>query len=91
LDLQAAIARTAAASLKPGGILAYATCTPTLRETADIVLALAAETGLQILDAPALLPHLPDATAASDARFVQLWPHRHNTDAMFLSLLRRPG
>ena len=26
-----------------------------------------------------------------DGRSVQLWPHRHGTDAMFLSLLRRPG
>jgi 16S rRNA (cytosine967-C5)-methyltransferase len=91
LGLQAAIARVAANSLMPGGVLAYATCTPTLRETADIVLALAAETQLQVLDAPALLPGVPNATAVSDPRFIQLWPHRHNTDAMFLSLLRRPG
>jgi 16S rRNA (cytosine967-C5)-methyltransferase len=89
LELQTAIAASAAGSLKPGGILAYATCTPSVRETGDIVLALAASTDLEILDAPALLPNVPDATAASDPRFIQLWPHRHNTDAMFVSLLRR--
>jgi 16S rRNA (cytosine967-C5)-methyltransferase len=41
-----------------------------------------------ILDAPALLPEVP-ALRALDPRFAQFWPHRHGTDAIFLSLLRR--
>ena len=40
-------------------------------------------------DARPLLPGVPDLGDGPD---VQLWPHRHGTDAMFLSLLRRnPG
>ena len=39
-------------------------------------------------DAAALLPQLTDATGPLPGT-LQLWPHRHGTDAMFLALLRR--
>jgi 16S rRNA (cytosine967-C5)-methyltransferase len=39
------------------------------------------------LDARPLLPGVPHL---GDGPTVQLWPHRHGTDAMFLGLLRRP-
>ena len=45
--------------------------------------------GVQILDAPALLPEVPGLRAAADSRFAQFWPHRHGTDAIFIALLRR--
>ena len=35
---------------------------------------------------------MPEATDAESAHLtgaVQLWPHRHGTDAMFMALLRR--
>ena len=35
------------------------------------------------VDAPADMPLLGDGPS------VQLWPHRHGTDAMFIALLRR--
>ena len=38
------------------------------------------------VDARPLLPGVPDLGDGPD---VQLWPHRHGTDAMFLALLRR--
>ena len=41
---------------------------------------------LEQLDARPLLPGVPDL---GDGPAVQLWPHRHGTDAMFLALLRR--
>ena len=31
---------------------------------------------------------LPEVADAALGDFVQLWPHRHGTDAMFLALLR---
>ena len=34
-------------------------------------------------------PLLPNVTFSGDGPAVQLWPHRHGTDAMFLSLLKR--
>ena len=41
---------------------------------------------LEQLDARPLLPGVPDL---GDGPAVQLWPHRHGTDAMHLALLRR--
>ena len=37
-------------------------------------------------DARALLPEVTDC---GDGPAVQLWPHRHGTDAMFLAILRK--
>jgi 16S rRNA (cytosine967-C5)-methyltransferase len=42
--------------------------------------------GLDLVDARPLLPGLPDLGAGP---MVQLWPHRHGTDGMFLALLHR--
>ena len=41
---------------------------------------------LEQVDARPLLPGVPDL---GDGPTVQLWPHLHGTDAMFLALLRR--
>jgi 16S rRNA (cytosine967-C5)-methyltransferase len=32
---------------------------------------------------------MPEVTDLGDGPHVQLWPHVHGTDAMFLSLLRK--
>jgi 16S rRNA (cytosine967-C5)-methyltransferase len=42
---------------------------------------------LELLDARACLPS--GLTDLGEGPTVQLWPHRHGTDAMFLALLRR--
>ncbi len=89
-ELQRDLLRTALASVPSGGVVAYATCSPHRAETHDVVVEIAAQTGAEILDAPALLPEVPGCSAATDPRFIQLWPQRHGTDAMFLALLR-PG
>jgi 16S rRNA (cytosine967-C5)-methyltransferase len=81
--LQRSLLASALASTRPGGVVAYVTCSPHPEETAAVV---ADVRGVEVLDAPALLPEVPRAAAG---RFVQLWPHRHGTDAMFLALLRR--
>jgi len=41
--------------------------------------------GATQLDARPLLPGVP---TLGDGGSVQLWPHRHGTDAMFLAVLR---
>jgi 16S rRNA (cytosine967-C5)-methyltransferase len=89
--LQAALLDAAVAALRPGGILAYATCSPHLDETRGIVEAtLARHPGLTALDTPAVV----QAIATRDLELpagasAQLWPHRHGTDAMFISLLTK--
>jgi len=88
--LQRGLLSSAIDSARPGGVVAYVTCSPHLAETHDVVTAVAAaRTDVTILDAPAFLPEVPDLAAPSDNRFAQFWPHRHGTDAMFLALLRR--
>ena len=74
-------------SVPSGGLVAYATCSPHRAETADVVAGV--RDRVELLDAPALIPEIPGAAAATDPRFVQLWPHRHGTDAMFLALMRK--
>jgi 16S rRNA (cytosine967-C5)-methyltransferase len=74
-------------SCRPGGVVAYVTCSPHLPETVrvvDAVLGGRGDTALE--DARALLPGVPDLGPGPT---LQLWPHRHGTDAMFLALLRR--
>lgn len=85
VDLQQRLLASAIASTKPGGVVAYVTCSPHPDETAGVV---ERATGATVLDSAGLLPEVPDAAAGP---FVQLWPHRHGTDAMFLALLRRTG
>jgi 16S rRNA (cytosine967-C5)-methyltransferase len=86
-DLQRALLKAALAAARPGGVVAYVTCSPVLAETSEVVAQVAG--GAQILDAPALLPEVPGLSAAADGRFAQFWPHRHGTDAIFIALLRR--
>ena len=71
---------------RPGGIVLYATCSPVLAETRDVVEAVLAERSDVALEPVDLA--VPDAAGPLPGT-VQLWPHRHGTDAMFLALLRR--
>ena len=82
IGLQAALLHSAVAAARPGGVVAYVTCSPHLAETRDV---LATVSGVDALPAADYLPEVPEAAAWE---FVQLWPHRHGTDAMFLALLR---
>jgi 16S rRNA (cytosine967-C5)-methyltransferase len=88
-ELQRALLRSALAAVRPGGVVAYVTCSPVPAETRDVVTAVVSERGnIEILDAPALLADVPDLRSPSPL-FAQLWPHRHGTDAIFIALLRR--
>lgn len=90
VSLQRRLLASACAAVAPGGVLAFVTCSPHRSETADVVHAvLETQPGFELLDAPALLPEVPDARALTDPRFLQLWPHRHGTDAMFAAILHR--
>lgn len=89
--LQRALVDSAWAATAPGGVLAYVTCSPHPEETIEQVTAfLARHPEADVLDAPALIPDVPEAAHPLDGRLVQLWPHRHGTDAMFGALLRKP-
>lgn len=72
LPLQRALLATALDSVRPGGMVVYATCSPVLAETTGVVDAVIGARDDVVLE-----------------RTEQLWPHRDNTDAMFLAVLRR--
>jgi 16S rRNA (cytosine967-C5)-methyltransferase len=85
--LQRELLTAALRHVRPGGVVAYVTCSPHLSETAGVLAAVRrTHADVQLLDARECLPGVPDL---GDGPTVQLWPHRHGTDAMFLALLRR--
>jgi 16S rRNA (cytosine967-C5)-methyltransferase len=85
-DLQRRLLDSALASVRPGGVVAYVTCSPHAAETVDVVAAAAARDDVEVLPVAPLFPEVP-GLARGEAG--QLWPHRHGTDAMFMALLRR--
>ncbi|PKB29058.1 16S rRNA (cytosine(967)-C(5))-methyltransferase [Pseudonocardia alni] len=81
--------------VRPGGVVAYVTCSPHVSETVGVVGRIVGRDGrpgpagaVEQLDARAWLPG--EVPGLGDGPTVQLWPHVHGTDAMFLALLRRP-
>jgi 16S rRNA (cytosine967-C5)-methyltransferase len=89
--LQQGLIAAALQALKPGGILAYVTCSPHLAETKVIVeTALKKTPGVERLNTKAVLDSLTTETLdLPETEHVQLWPHRHGTDAMFIQLLTK--
>jgi len=90
--LQRDLLSAALDAARPGGVVAYVTCSPHLAETQDVVGdLLAARPGVEVLDAPAMLAEVPDLRTGPAGLYAQFWPHLHGTDAIFLALLRQPG
>lgn len=87
--LQRDLLNMACSSVRPGGVVGYVTCSPHLVETVDVVTAVVSRRDdLELVNAADLIPQVPDAAVGP---YLQLWPHRHGTDAMFLALIRRVG
>ena len=92
-DLQRGLLVAAIQAARPGGVVAYVTCSPHVAETRAVLdHVLARRVDVRVLDAPALLAEVPDLSCPEPfARYAQFWPHRHGTDAIFIALLRRIG
>ncbi|MFK8845466.1 RsmB/NOP family class I SAM-dependent RNA methyltransferase [Streptomyces sp. Ac-502] len=89
--LQRELLRQALVSVRVGGVVGYATCSPHPAETRAVVEDVlkgraGADVTAEWIDARPLIPGVP---ALGDGPDVQLWPHLHGTDAMYLALLRR--
>jgi 16S rRNA (cytosine967-C5)-methyltransferase len=83
--LQRELLAAAIALTRPGGVVLYATCSPHLTETVGVVADALRRHPVSVLDARSLF----EPATQGDGPYVQLWPHRHGTDAMFAAALRR--
>lgn len=90
--LQRELLASAIDATAPGGVIAYATCSPHLAETVFAVQDVTKRRDdVELLDAR---DYVVDAAGApvpvpGHGSTVQLWPHLHGTDGMFLALLRK--
>ena len=85
--VQRDLLRAGIQATRPGGVIAYVTCSPHLAETEFVVSdVLRGRTDVVQEDARPLLPEITDV---GDGPGIQMWPHRHGTDGMYLALLRR--
>jgi 16S rRNA (cytosine967-C5)-methyltransferase len=86
--LQRELLAAAIALTRPGGVVLYATCSPHLAETVGVVADALRRHPVTALDTRALFGAGPDPLPdLGDGPYVQLWPHRHGTDAMFAAAL----
>jgi len=89
--LQLELLLSAYQNLKPGGVMAYVTCSPHLSETTAIVAAALKQTDAVLLDAREALREQPVyANLPSNRKTVQLYTDRDQTDCMFIALLEKP-
>ena len=87
VPLQRALLAAAIDATMSGGVVAYATCSPHTAETEEVVEAVTADRDdVEVLEAWRYLSEVDDIARGP---YIQLWPHRHSTDAMFCALLRR--
>ncbi|WP_414655713.1 RsmB/NOP family class I SAM-dependent RNA methyltransferase [Flexivirga sp.] len=90
--IQAELLNSALDATVTGGVVAYVTCSPHVAETTAVVHAVTS--GRDDVTVEDARPLFRDAAGEqirqlSDRPTVQLWPHVHGTDAMFLALLRK--
>ncbi|MGA9870665.1 MAG: RsmB/NOP family class I SAM-dependent RNA methyltransferase, partial [Rhodococcus sp. (in: high G+C Gram-positive bacteria)] len=88
VKLQKELLASALRLVRPGGVVVYSTCSPHLSETTAVVADAVRRHGVRELDTRTLVPEVADV---GDGPSVQLWPHRHGTDAMFFAALQRPS
>jgi 16S rRNA (cytosine967-C5)-methyltransferase len=92
--LQRELLAAAIALTRPGGVVLYATCSPHLAETIGVVGDALRRHPVSALDTRPLFEPVNDGPdnglgQSPSMNAVQLWPHRHGTDAMFAATLRR--
>lgn len=91
--LQTRILNAAAALLKPGGRLVYATCSPLREENEDIINTfLGAHPAFTLIAADPILARKGITLPCNPgAPYLRLYPHLHHTDAFCAAVLERSG
>lgn len=99
--LQAQLLDAAVKMLKPGGLLAYVTCSPHIAETAlQVTDVIKRNPDVRLLDSASALQHSAlegeggsvlaresVTSGEAESNMTQLWPDLHKTDAMFFAVL----
>lgn len=84
--LQGELLDSAYRAVRPGGLLYYTTCTPTLEETRDVISAFLERTpGASLGDARAEADTITLHPVGGWDKTVQLWPDTDGSDAMFIA------
>ena len=83
--LQRELLASAIRLTRPGGVVLYATCSPHVAETVGVVADALRRHPVTAVDTRGLFEPVDDL---GDGPYVQLWPHRHGTDAMFAAALQ---
>ncbi|MFT3715257.1 MAG: transcription antitermination factor NusB [Gordonia sp. (in: high G+C Gram-positive bacteria)] len=91
VELQKQLLSEALRLVRPGGVVVYSTCSPHPAETTEVIESVLAEHPevTQVDARPFAAGDLIDPETLGTGPHVQLWPHRQDTDAMFLAVLRR--
>jgi 16S rRNA (cytosine967-C5)-methyltransferase len=90
--LQRELLGSALDAVRPGGLVAYVTCSPHVAETRLVVEdVLRRRDDVEQIDARVAVRAVAGDIPLGEGPAVQLWPHVHGTDAMHLALLRRRG
>ncbi len=91
--LQRSLIAEAIRVTKPGGLIVYVTCSPVVQETTEIISWAVENHPVETLDTAAIIDGISKSPLTGHRRgsAAQLWPHRHQTDAMFIQALRPTG
>lgn len=95
VSLQAELIDEGVRALAPGGVLAYVTCSPHEQETIRQMKRIESRGDIEFLSAGDAVDSVSMSeielrkTPMGAGNVVQLWPHIHSTDAMFLALVRK--
>lgn len=90
--LQAELISAAWRALKPGGVLVYSTCSPHQSETTAIIERALREFGPNAVlqNANQILHSVaPNFEVNPNRKTLQMWPHIHDTDAMFIAIITK--
>lgn len=79
VPLQEKLLLSALKLVRPGGVVAYITCSPHIAETQGVLERVLRDNSFELI--PIQAPYVGNT--------LQLWPHKDGTDAMFLALIRR--
>lgn len=90
ISLQRKLLASSFQLLRPGGVIAYVTCSPHLAETkGQVIDFLGSFPQMNILPLNSL--PISNSIGIQDDGTMQLWTHKNQSDAMFMALFRRNG